>query len=240
MYPNFCFILYFFYFRPKYAITGNESQVITVSLAPGDKARSEPGTMMYMTSGVDSDVSCRGCFGRWCSGEDCCEIEYRNNSGAYGYTAMTPNLGTANKVVPLDLASPNVNGEILCQKGSYMASYGNVEVEVKFDFNFCRCCCAGMGFAVQKIVGSGVVFLCASGTVVQKILGPGEKILIDTNCILAYSATCELDIQKASRGVMGFVGSGEGFFNSSITGPGIVWVSETIQNILIYLGKSSD
>lgn len=215
------------YFRPKYAITGNESQVVTLSLAPGDKARSEPGTMMYMTGGVDSGVSCRGCFGRCCTGEDCCEIEYMNNSEAYGYTAMTPNLATANKVVPLDLASPHVNGKILCQKGSYMASYGNVEVEVNFDFNCCRCCFGGMGFSQQKIVGNGVVFLCGSGTIVQKILGPGEKILIDTNCILAYSATCDLDIKMASRGFFGVVGGGEGLFNSSITGPGLVLVSET-------------
>ena len=64
-----------------------------------------------------------------------------------------------------------------------MASYGELSVQISFDFNLGRCCCGGMGLIRQKLVGSGTVFLASSGTMVQKILQPGEAILLDTNCL---------------------------------------------------------
>mmetsp|Transcript_3485 Transcript_3485/g.3305 ORF Transcript_3485/g.3305 Transcript_3485/m.3305 type:complete len:253 (-) Transcript_3485:137-895(-) len=213
--------------KSNYAITGTESQVLTIGVSYGEMVRSEPGTMMYLTHGVKSGVSCDGSYGRFCSGEACCEITYTNESGMRGYAAITPNCPTANKVVPIDLSSPEVNGEILCQKGAYMASSGDVEVQVSFDCNFMRCCFGSMGWSKQKIVGSGTVFLCASGTIVQKVLAPGEKILVDTNCILAYASSCELDVQKASRKFLTGVIGGEGIYNTSLTGPGLVLIQST-------------
>ena len=41
------------------------------------------------------------------------------------------------------------------------------------------------------------------------------------NCVLAFADSCKLDLKRAG-GVLGIVGGGEGFFNTTLTGPGLV------------------
>jgi len=56
----------------KYAITGHESQVITIAVEENDIVKGEPGSMMYLTKGMEQSASCEGCCARCCAGEDCC------------------------------------------------------------------------------------------------------------------------------------------------------------------------
>jgi uncharacterized protein (AIM24 family) len=207
----------------KYAITGNESQVITVALGSGDTCKGEPGSMMFLSAGVTQSATCDGCCSRCLSGEDCFVLNFTNHGSAEtGYAALTPNDPLA-KVIPVDLSSPEVGGVLIAQQGTYMASYGDVGIGISLDCNFMRCCCGGAGLIRQKIEGSGTVFLGATGTIVQKVLAPGEVMVMDTNCILAFSDSCKLDIKRAG-GVLGMVGGGEGIFNTTLTGPGLVIV----------------
>lgn len=207
----------------KFAIVGNESQVLTVALQNGETVQGEPGTMMLLSPGVTQRVSYEGCCARMLSGEDCFVVNFTNTGvNGIGYAHLTPNepLG---KVIPVDLSSPQVNGALIAQQGTYMGSSGDVSVSFSCDFNFMRCCCGGVGLVRQKIVGSGTVFLGATGTIVQKMLGPGEVMVIDTNCILAFSESCKLDIKRAG-GILGMAGGGEGIFNTTLTGPGLAIV----------------
>jgi uncharacterized protein (AIM24 family) len=181
----------------KYAITGNENQVVTVALSPGETCQGEPGVMMYLSPGVTQRASCEGCCLRCIAGESCCVLNFINSgSSEVQFAALTPNepLG---KVVPVDLSSPEVNGTLIVQTGGYMGSIGDVSVGVSWDCNIVRCCCAGTGLARQKLSGSGIALLGVTGTIVQKVLAPGEKMIIDTDCILAFSESCKLDIQRA-------------------------------------------
>lgn len=190
----------------KYAITGNENQVITVALGPGETCKGEPGAMMYLSPGVSQAAGYEGCFERCMAGESCFVLNFTNNgSSETQYAALTPNepLG---KVVPVDLSSPDVNGVLIVQQGSYMASIGDVMIGVSWDFNLKRCCCAGTGLVRQKLTGTGVALLGVTGTIVQKVLAPGEKLVMDTNSILAFAESCTLDIQRAG-GVVGMVSS---------------------------------
>lgn len=234
---------------PKYAITGNgkcirfplsrdrcsrhftnslfpyiESQVVTVALGAGDTVKGEPGVMMYLTAGVTQTATCDGCCVRCLSGESCFVMNFNNSgsNGEIGYAAMTPNDPLA-KVIPVDMAAPEVGGTLIAQQGAFMASYGDVHISISLDCNFCRCCCGGVGLVRQKIEGNGIVFLGGTGTIVQKVLAPGEVMIIDTNCILAFAESCTLDIKRAG-GVLGMLGGGEGIFNTTLTGPGLVVV----------------
>ena len=208
----------------KYAITGEESQVVTVALDPGEMVKGEPGAMMYLSSGLTQHATCDGFMNRCCAGESCCVMNFTNSgeSGGKGYVALTPNFPTA-KVVPVDMSSPHVGGALIAQQGAFMASYGDVTVTISLDCNFMRCCCAGTGMVRQKLVGNGTAFLAATGTIVQKILGSGETIIVDTNCILAFAESCTLDLRRAA-GILGMLGGGEGIFNTTLTGPGLVLV----------------
>lgn len=98
--------------------------------------------------------------------------------------------------------------------------------------SFMRCCCAGLGFVRQKITGQGTVFLESTGTIVQKVLQPGETVLVDTNCILAFAESCKLDLRKAG-GIMGMMGGGEGIFNTTLTGPGLVIMVSMNQTVFL-------
>lgn len=88
------------------------------------------------------------------------------------------------------------------------------------------------GLVRQKIEGSGTAFLGATGTIVQKVLEKGETMLIDTNCLLAYAQTCTFDLKKTG-GIVNWIGGGEGFFNSSIEGPGLVVVQSMSMCVLL-------
>ena len=88
------------------------------------------------------------------------------------------------------------------------------------------------GLVRQKLEGSGTAFLGATGTIVQKVLAQGEVMLIDTNCLLAYAETAEFDL-KRTGGIVNWIGGGEGIFNSSITGPGLVVVQSMNMCVLL-------
>jgi len=227
----------------------------TMKLASGDSVQGEPGTMMYLTSGMKQRASFEGCCARMCSGEDCCVLNLVATSSDASYAALCPNYPTA-KIVPVDMSSPAVGGSLIAQKGAFMASYGDVSIGISFDCNFMRCCCAGLGLVRQKLEGTGTAFLASTGTIVQKVLQAGETIVVDTvslysgsaflkgsndtaiqtfngsskvlfllfivqNCVLAFAESCKLDLKRAG-GVLGIVGGGEGFFNTTLTGPGLV------------------
>ena len=218
----------------NYAITGHESQVLTMKLLDDQSIQGEPGSMMFFSGkGMQQDVSYAGCCKRCCAGESCFVMNYTNSSESSsnmpGFVALAPNFPTA-KVVPVNMSSPNVNGTLIAQSGAYMASYGDVRVVSSVDTNCMRCCCAGLGLIRQKIVGTGTVFLAGTGTIVQKVLQADETIIVDSNCVMAYADTCTLDL-KRTGGVLGIVGSGEGFFNTTLKGPGLVIVQSMNETV---------
>lgn len=206
----------------KYEISGPSSQIITFSVGVGETILSEPGSLLYMSSGMKPDASYEGCFGRTCSGEACYALKFTNEGGSENRAllALTPSFPTS-KVVPVNLSDPSVGGKLIADTGAFMASYGDVTVDVSFDCNFCRACCAGTNLVRQKLSGSGTAFLSATGTIVQKVLADGEAILADGDCILAFASTVKIEVKKAGS-IMGMIGGGEGIFNTSMTGPGLV------------------
>ena len=213
--------------EPKYSITGADSQVVTVQLAGNEMVYSEPGTMMFMSDYVKGDTECGGCLQRCCSGESCCTMRLENTQQELGFVGLTPNFPS--KVIPVDLSSPMVNGTLQCKAGAYMAHFGEVEIQTDFDCNPCRACCGGAGFVRQELVGTGTVFLNSSGTIMQKELVEGEKIVVDTNCVLAWAQGVEMELQSAG-GCCGMALGGEGVFNTVFTGPGLVMVTSMNQN----------
>mmetsp|Transcript_8122 Transcript_8122/g.22018 ORF Transcript_8122/g.22018 Transcript_8122/m.22018 type:complete len:260 (-) Transcript_8122:167-946(-) len=216
----------------KFAITGYESQIISVGLEPGETCKGEPGTMMFLTPGVTQSATCEGCCNRCLSGESCCVLNFTNTgSGERGFAAMTPN-EPQGKVIPIDLSLPEVGGSLIAQQGSYMGSIGDVEVTINCDCNFIRCCCGGVGLVRQNLKGTGTVLLGVTGTIVQKVLKEGETILIDTNCILAFSESCKLDLRRAG-GIVGMFGGGEGIFNTTLTGPGLAIVQSMNKTVFL-------
>jgi uncharacterized protein (AIM24 family) len=200
--------------------------VVTVQLAGNEQVYTEPGTMMFMSTYVKGDTECGGCLTRACSGESCCTMVLTNQQQELGFVGLTPNFPS--KVIPVDLSSPSVNGSLICQQGCYMAHYGELEIDVDFTCNPFKACCGGAGFVQQRLNGTGTVFLNSTGTIMQKELVENEKIVVDTNCVLAWASTVEMELQTSS-GCCGMALGGEGIFNTVFKGPGLVMVSSMTQ-----------
>jgi uncharacterized protein (AIM24 family) len=76
---------------------------------------------------------------------------------------------------------------------------------------------------MQKLEGDGMVFVHAGGTVIERKLGAGEQLHVDTGCLVALEPSVDYDIQQAG-GVKSMFFGGEGLFLATLRGPGTVWL----------------
>jgi uncharacterized protein (AIM24 family) len=86
-----------------------------------------------------------------------------------------------------------------------------------------RVSAAGEGFILQKLEGTGQTFLHSGGTIVHMQLAAGERLKVDTGCLVAFDPTVEYDIVRVS-GIKTILFGGEGLFFAALTGPGRVWL----------------
>ena len=81
----------------------------------------------------------------------------------------------------------------------------------------------GEGFILQRLTGNGLAFAHAGGTVIEKNLAPGERLRVDTGCLVAFDTKVDFDIQFIG-GITNALFGGEGLFLSTMTGPGKVYL----------------
>jgi uncharacterized protein (AIM24 family) len=81
----------------------------------------------------------------------------------------------------------------------------------------------GEGFIMQRLDGDGLAFVHAGGTVVRRELRPGETLLVDTGCVVAYTPDVSFEIQYVGKIKTALFG-GEGLFFAKLTGPGTLWL----------------
>jgi uncharacterized protein (AIM24 family) len=222
----------------KYTISGDDSQLLQVTVAGGGMVTSEMKSMVMMSDGMRADLECGGCGAcckRCCSGEDLCLATYKNNSNEEGYIGVTPRF--PGKVVPVNLQSQG--GNIKVKSGAYFAHEGSpdqMDVGVEFVCNPFKACCAGQGLSMQSLTGDGNVFLAAGGTIFEKDLAEGEVVVIDGESLVGFSGGVSMDIRKTGN-CMTMCCGGEGMFNTTLTGPGKIWLQtmsyEKMKNCLM-------
>jgi len=81
----------------------------------------------------------------------------------------------------------------------------------------------GEGFILQKLEGRGQLFAHSGGTLVPMALQPGERLKVDTGCLVAFQPTVDYDIIRVG-GIKTSLFGGEGLFFAALTGPGKVWL----------------
>ena len=75
----------------------------------------------------------------------------------------------------------------------------------------------------QRLEGTGEVFIHSGGTIIPMELSAGEKLRVDTGCLVAFDPSVTYDIEFVG-GIKTAIFGGEGLFFASMTGPGRVWV----------------
>lgn len=206
----------------NYHIAGTDSQVVQITLQPGEACGSEPGAMLYKADSIKMTTSMGGCCGaikRSCGGESLFQNKYTNKGAAPATVSFSPDYPS--KIVPVDLSR---SGTLYAHPGAYLCHTGEVKISAHLVRNLGAACFGGAGLIVQKLSGSGTVFINGGGAIMEKVLAAGEKVAIDTHSLLAFTASSQYGV-KSTGGCVTCCCGGEGLFNTTLTGPGTVLVN---------------
>ncbi len=206
-----------------YKIFGDDMQTVEIELDPHEAVRAETGAMMYMEDGIEMQTSTDGGIfkglKRMFTGESFFITSFLNNG--YGKKHVAFAAPYPGKIISLELGK--LGGNFICQKDAFLCAAQGVEIEVEFTRKIGAGIFGGEGFILQRLTGDGRAFIHAGGTIIKKILAPGQTLKVDTGCLVAFEPTVDYDI-KFIGGFKNSLFGGEGLFLAHLRGPGIVYL----------------
>lgn len=215
-----------------YKIFGDDMQIVEVELDPGEVVVAEAGAMCYMDDGISFDSKMgdgsegnQSFFGkilgagkRALAGESIFMTHFQNiGNGKKTVSFASPYPG---KIAALDLKE--LGGEFICQKDAFLCAAKGTSISIAFTQRLGAGFFGGEGFILEKLNGDGLAFIHAGGTLIEKKL-VGDKLIVDTGCIVGFTGQIEYNIQKAGNLKSMFFG-GEGFFLATLQGTGTVYL----------------
>ncbi len=215
-----------------YEIFGDDMQTVEVELDPGETVIAEAGAMNWMEDGIgfeakmgDGSEPDSGFMSklfdagkRAFSGESIFITHFTNEGQGKKRVAFSaPYPG---KIIPIDMAA--FGGELICQKDAFLCAALGTKVSIAFNKKLGAGFFGGEGFILQRLVGDGMAFVHAGGTIVKKELH-NETIRIDTGCIVGFPPGIDYNIQRAGNLKSMFFG-GEGLFLATLQGTGTVYL----------------
>lgn len=219
-----------------FRIFGEDIQFVEIELDPGESAVAEAGALMYKDSSVQmetvfGDGSHSGQGGGFL--DKLVGAGKRVITGESLFTTLFSHAGSGSKakvafaapypgtIIPLQLR--NFGGRVICQKDSFLCAARGVSIGIHFQRKILTGLFGGEGFIMQKLEGDGQVFMHAGGTVVERELAAGERLDVDTGCVVGYTSGVDMDV-RAVGGIKSMLFGGEGVFLATLTGPGHVWM----------------
>ena len=202
----------------KYEIKGEPMPVVVCELEAGEAMITERGSMVWMSPNMSMETTAGGlgkAFGRMFTGESIFQNIYtaQGGEGMIAFASSFPGQIRAIEVTP--------EHPVVLQKSAFLAATKGVELSVFFQKKLGAGFFAGEGFLMQKVSGSGMVFVEIDGSATEYELQAGEQLIVDTGNLAMADETCSIDIQTV-KGVKNIVFGGEGLFNTVVTGPGKV------------------
>jgi uncharacterized protein (TIGR00266 family) len=202
-------------------IIGDDMQAVVLTLGAGDEIRAEAGAMTFMTEGIEMDARMEGGLigglkRKLLAGESLFLTFFRctTSQGRVAFSAPYPG-----KIIRFPLQ----NSSVLCQRDAFLCATGKVDINIAFTKRLGTGFFGGEGFILQRIDGTGDVYIHSGGTILPMDLKAGEKLRVDTGCLVAFDPGVEYDIQFVG-GVKTAIFGGEGLFFAAMTGPGRVWI----------------
>ena len=215
-----------------YEIFGDDMQAVEVELDPGETVIAEAGAMNWMEQGIqfeakmgDGSTADTGIMGKLFSagkrvltGESMFLTHFTNQAHEKKRVAFSaPYPG---KIIPIDMAA--IGGQLICQKDAFLCAALGTKISITFNQKLGAGFFGGEGFILQRLEGDGMAFVHAGGTIVKKELN-GERLMVDTGCIVAFSQGIDYDIQRAG-GLKSMFFGGEGLFLATLEGQGSVYL----------------
>jgi uncharacterized protein (TIGR00266 family) len=215
-----------------YKIYGDDLQAVEIELDPQETIVAEAGGMNWMEEDIvfearlgDGSKPNSGFFGkilgigkRLLTGESIFLTHFTNQGvGKRCVAFASPYPG---KILPLDLSK--VGGSVICQKDAFLCAAKGTEITITLTKKLGAGFFGGEGFILQKLIGDGMAFLHAGGTIVEKQLN-GDKLRVDTGCIVGFTGNIDYSIERAG-GLKSMLFGGEGLFLATLQGTGTVYL----------------
>lgn len=217
--------------KVDYEIIGTDMQALEVELDPGETVVAEAGAMAWMDDSIDfqaklgdgSDTNSGfvgklfGAGKRMMSGESLFMTHFTNEGGTKKrITFAAPYPG---HIIPVDMSA--VSG-LKCQKDAFLCAAYGTKLDLAFHKKLGAGFFGGEGFVLQEIIGDGMAFLHAGGTIVKKEL-QNERLLVDTGSLVAFTDGINYSIDKSGN-MKSMLFGGEGLFLVTLQGTGTVYL----------------
>lgn len=222
----------------QYKIFGGSMPAVSIRLDTGESIYTQSGGMAWMQDGITMETNMRGGFGkslgRMFSGESLFMATY---------TAQRPAEITLAASLPGEIRAIELQPgrEYIAQKHAFLCATQGVELGARVN-NMRTGLFGGEGFVLQHLSGTGLAFLELDGTIVEYLLAPGERMIIDSGNVAFFEAQVGYSTEMV-RGFKNVLFGGEGLFLTTLTGPGRIWLqtltaSEIAGRLIPYLPAS--
>jgi len=216
----------------EYRIIGDDMQLVEIILDPQETVIAEAGAMNYIDDGIDFEAvmgdgsstgagffeKALGAGKRVLTGESLFMTHFTNRGKGKKIAAFAaPYPG---KIIPLDLRS--IGGTFICQKDAFLCAAKGTRVDITFTKRLGTGLFGGEGFILEKLQGDGLAFIHAGGTVIRRQLN-GEKLLVDTGCLVGFTTGIDYRIRKSGN-LRSMLFGGEGLFLAVLEGHGTVYL----------------
>ncbi len=203
----------------RYEIVGGSFPVVVCHLNSGEQMITEKGSMVWMSPNMQMETRGGGLgkmFSKAFSGESMFQNIYTaNGDGMVAFGSSFPG-----QIKPITIGPGH---EMVLQKSAFLAAEAGVELSIHFNRKLGAGFFGGEGFIMQRLSGSGTAFVEIDGELVEYMLKPGQKLVVDTGNVAGYELGVQMDIQQVP-GLKNKLLGGEGLFNTILTGPGRVWL----------------
>ena len=204
----------------RYEIKGGNFPVVICNLENGEKMITERGSMCWMSPNMQMETKGGGLgkmFSKAFSRESMFQNHYtaRGGAGMIAFASSFPG-----QIKPIEIGPGR---EMIVQKSAFLASEAGVNLSIHFQKRLGAGFFGGEGFIMQRLSGSGTAFVEIDGDLMEYVLKPGQKIVVDTGNVAGFEPSVQMDIQTVP-GAKNMLFGGEGIFNTVLTGPGKVWL----------------
>lgn len=216
-------------------IRGAEMQFVEIELDPGESAVAEAGSMMFKDAHITMDTvfgdgsqddNASGFLGkivgagkRLITGESLFTTVYTHEGQGKARVAFAAPYAGHILAMKLD----QMGGMLVCQKDAFLCAARGVSIGIQFQKKIMTGLFGGEGFIMQKLEGDGWVFVHVGGSVIERVLAPGEVLHVDTGCVAAMTPDVDFDLERAGS-IKSMIFGGEGVFFAKLRGPGTVWI----------------
>ena len=213
----------------KHEIEGTVMPLLHVHLEEGEFVFSERGAMVTMDSNIEMHTESLGGITGGVKRMLMREAFFINKFTAkQGPGKVSFGLAVPGKILDFEISG---NRQLICQKAAFLVGTQGIKLEPHVKKKIMVGLMGGEGFVLQRISGEGKVFLEVDGEVHKRYLEEGETIRVETGSIAAFDHTVSYDVQMI-KGVRNVLFGGEGFWISTLTGPGNIYLQTMNMGLL--------